>query len=115
MASGSTQGSIVIYRMRTYAIVRESLQRFNEFFEEHLLHTQLRHGARLVGRWSTEDDRVVAIWEYDSRDDYERIQRAVTLDPATARAQEVRVTLPQLFTSMTETFMTSTLTEGPRS
>lgn len=99
----------MIYRMRTYAIVRENLGRFNEFFEEHLLPTQVRHGARLVGRWSTDDDRVVAIWEYDSRDEYDRIQRAVTLDPATASAQSVRASLPQLFTSMTETFMVSTL------
>ena len=52
----------MIYRMRVYEVVRENLDRFNQFFKDHLLPTQLRHGARLVGRWSTEDDRVVAIW-----------------------------------------------------
>jgi hypothetical protein len=57
----------------------------------------------------TQDERVVAIWEYESRADYHRIQKAVTADPATARAQAIRSGLPQLFTSMTETFMTSTL------
>lgn len=104
----------MIYRMRTYQVVTENLDRFNEFFEQHLLPTQLRHGARLVGRWSTEDGRVVAIWEYDSRTEYERIQKAVTADPATVHAQQVRAGLPALFTSMSETFMTSTVREVPR-
>lgn len=99
----------MIYRMRTYQTVLENLARFNEFFEQHLLPTQLRHGARLVGRWSTEDGRVVAIWEYESRAEYDRIQRAVTADPETARAQQIRATLPTLFTNMTETFMVSTI------
>ena len=93
--------------MRTYQAVPESIDRFNAFFEEHLLPTQLRYGARLVGRWSTEDGRVVAIWEYDSRAEYDRIQKAVELDPETARAKEFRATLPPLFTSLGETFMSS--------
>jgi NIPSNAP protein len=99
----------MIYRLRTYQAVPENLDRFNEFFEQHLLPTQLRHGARLVGRWSTEDGRVVAIWEYESRAEYERIQSAVAADPETARAQQIRATLPPLFTNMTETFMVSTV------
>ena len=70
---------------------------------------QLRHGARLVGRWETEDDRVVAVWEYDDRESYDRIEAAVRADPDSWRAQERRRTdLPELFTSMEETFMTST-------
>jgi NIPSNAP len=101
----------MIYRMRTYQAVPESIDRFNAFFEEHLLPTQLRHGARLVGRWATEDSRIVAIWEYGSRAEYERIQKAVDLDPATAQAKAFRATLPPLFTSLSETFMTSTLTD----
>ena len=101
----------MIYRMRVYEVVRENLDVFNRFFTEHLLPTQLRHGAQLIGRWSTYDGRVIAIWKYESRADYERIQEVVTLDPATARAQAVRATLPRLFTAMTETFMTSTAVE----
>ncbi len=101
----------MIYRMRIYQVVRENLDLFNGFFAEHLLPTQLRHGAQLVGRWSTDDDRVVAIWKYDSGNHYERIQKLVALDPATGRAQAARATLPPLFTTMTETFMTSTLAE----
>lgn len=103
----------MIYRMRTYQVVPENIDRFNEFFEDHLLPTQLRYGARLVGRWSTEDGRIVAIWEYDNRAEHDRIQKAVTLDPETARAQALRRSLPALFTSMSETFMTSTLRRAP--
>jgi hypothetical protein len=99
----------MIYRMRIYEVVRESVERFNAFFEDHLLPTQLRHGARLVGRWATEDDRIVAIFEYDDRAAHDRIQAAVAADPASARAQAVRASLPALFTSYRETLMTSTL------
>jgi hypothetical protein len=57
----------VIYRMRIYQAVPENLPVFHEFFRAHLLPVQLRHGSRLVGRWETEDGRVVAVWEYDDR------------------------------------------------
>jgi ribosomal protein S18 acetylase RimI-like enzyme len=103
----------MIYRMRSYAVVPEQRATFDAFFSEHLLPAQQKHGARLVGRWATDDGRVVAVWEYDSRADYERIQAAVARDPASARAQAVRATLPPLFSSMSETFMTSTLPATP--
>ena len=64
-----------------------------------------RHGARLVGRWETHDDRVVAIWEYDDREAYERINSAVVADPASAVAQKYRATIGPLFTEREEAFM----------
>jgi hypothetical protein len=70
--------------MRIYDTVRENLPLFRDFFREHLLPVQLRHGARLVGRWETEDGRVVAVWEYDDRAACERIQAAVRRDPTRA-------------------------------
>jgi hypothetical protein len=98
----------VLYRMRVYLAVPASLPAFHEFFREYLLPVQLRHGARLVGRWESEDGRVIAVWEYDDRGTYERIEAAVRADPDSRRAQEYRRTaLPELFTSMEETFMTS--------
>jgi NIPSNAP len=103
---------MMIYRMRIYQAVPEYLGRFNEFFEMHLLPVQLRHGARLIGRWVTDDGQVVAIWQYESRSEYERVQNAVDLDPDTTRARERRATLPPLFSSVTETFMTSTRREN---
>jgi NIPSNAP len=75
----------------------------------HLLPVQLRHGARLIGRWETEDGRVVAVWEYDDRPAYERIESAVRRDPDSRRARQYRATLPPLITGQEETFMTSTL------
>ncbi len=99
----------MIYRLRVYQAVRENLPAFHRFFREYLLPVQLRHGARLVGRWETEDARVVAVWEYDDRAAYERIEQAVRSDLDSARAQEHRKTLGPLFTSREEVFMASTV------
>ncbi len=99
----------MIYRMRVYDTVQDNLPLFHNFFRTHLLTVQVRHGARLVGRWETEDGRVVAIWEYDDRQAYERIEAAVRSDPDSLRAQEHRATLPPLITAQEESFMTTTL------
>jgi NIPSNAP len=58
----------MIYRMRIYQAVPASLPAFHDLFRTHLLPIQQRHGARLIGRWQTDDDRVVAIWQYDDQD-----------------------------------------------
>jgi hypothetical protein len=55
---------------------------------------------------------VVAVWEYEDRAAYERIERAVSQDPDSVAAQEYRKTLGALFTSREEVFMTSTLLPG---
>jgi hypothetical protein len=99
----------MIYRMRIYRAVPEQLEPFHAFFRDHLLPVQLRHGARLVGRWQTDDGRVVAIWEYDSAEACARIMAAVARDPAAARAQQHRATLGPLFTEREEVMMRSTL------
>ena len=100
----------MLYRMRIYRAVPENLAAFHEFFRDYLLPVQLRHGARLIGRWQTDDNRVVAVWEYDDRQAYESIDAAVRDDPATQRAQEQRTRLPTLFTTKEETFMSPTIT-----
>jgi hypothetical protein len=101
----------MLYRMRVYQAVRENLPAFHEFFLTRLLPVQLRHGARLVGRWETEDGRVVAIWEYDDRTSCERIEAAVRADPDSQQAQQHRSHLPPLMTATEEVFMISTV--GP--
>jgi hypothetical protein len=98
----------MFYRMRTYRAVQETLGDFHRLFHEHLLPIQRRHGARLVGRWETEDHRVISIWEYDSRSEFQRIHRDVRDDPDTAVAQEIRRTLGPLFTDTDDTFMVGT-------
>jgi hypothetical protein len=73
----------VLFRIRRYTVVPTELEAFNAFFAEWLLPIQERHGARLVGRWASEDRAtVVAIWEYDGRAAYEEIQESVRRDPA---------------------------------
>jgi hypothetical protein len=95
--------------MRIYQAVTENLPVFHDFFRTYLLPVQLRHGARLVGRWETDDDRVVAIWEYNDAAAYEQIQAAVRADPDSERAQDRRAHLPPLITATEEVFMTATV------
>jgi hypothetical protein len=99
----------LLYRLRIYRAVPENLELFHEFFRTRLLPVQQRHGARLVGRWATEDSRVIAVWEYDSWDDYLRIANAVKEDPDSVAAEMFRESLPSLFSDREETFMTDTL------
>jgi hypothetical protein len=104
----------VIYRMRIYQAVPENLAVFHEFFRAYLLPVQLRHGARLVGRWETEDGRVVAVWEYDDRAAYERIEAAVRADTDSGLGRRRRSELPKLVLSPEETFMTATVVPAGR-
>jgi len=52
----------MLYRMRIYQAVTENLPAFHGFFRTWLLPVQLRHGARLVGRWEAEDGRTQTVW-----------------------------------------------------
>jgi len=105
----------MLYRVRRYAAVPERLAAFHDFFNAYLLPVQARHGARLVGRWETDDAEVIAVWEYDDKAAYERIAAAVRADPDSVKAREHRHTLGQLFTETHETFARSTVenTSGP--
>jgi NIPSNAP len=102
----------VLYRMRIYQAVPENLPAFHEFFRRWLLPLQRKHGARLVGRWETDDNRVVAVGEYDDRAAYQRIEAAVRQDPDLILAQQHRSLLPPLMTAREEVFMTDTLEAG---
>jgi hypothetical protein len=99
----------MLYRVRRYAAVPERLGDFHDFFNEYLLPVQVRHGARLVGRWETDDAEVIAVWEYDDKAAYERIDAAVRADPESAKAREHRHTLGKLFTGKHETFARSSV------
>ena len=96
--------------MRIYQAVPEYLADFHQFFQDWLLPVQQRHGARLVGRWETDDQRVVAVWEYDDEYAYARIDEAVRADPDSHAAQIYRrAELPEFFTGRQEVLMRSTL------
>jgi len=80
----------MLYRIRRYAAVPERLAAFNDFFSGYLLPIQVRHGARLVGRCETEEAEVIAVWEYEDKAAYERIDVTIRADPDSAKAREQR-------------------------
>jgi hypothetical protein len=101
----------MLFRMRIYQAVPANLPAFHDFFREFMLPVYQRHGARLIGRWETEDDRVVAIWEFDDREACERVQAAVESDPDFIAAIKHKETLPELYTEMKDVLMTSTVSD----
>ena len=97
--------------MRIYHVVEENLDVFRDFFLERLLPVQQRYGARLVGRWVTEQrDRVVAIWEYDSLETYQEISEAIRSDPDSLVTREDLLSkLPPLYQEREDVLMSSTV------
>jgi 8-oxo-dGTP diphosphatase len=54
----------MIYRRKVYKLIPERFEEFNAFFHTYLLPNQLKHGARLIGRWVTEEkNEIMAIWD----------------------------------------------------
>jgi NIPSNAP len=76
----------MIYRRKMYRVSPRILDDFNLHFNKTLLPTQLKYGSRLVGRWMSKESggevEVFAIWEYDSYEDYEKIEASVKSDVA---------------------------------
>lgn len=101
----------MIFRLRQYTVAPEKTAKFNAFFLEYLLPVQQRYGARLVGRWQTEDgSHIAALWVYDSVEHYEVIQEKVSSDSDSHETQEFRRReLDPLFTEKEERFMVSTV------
>ncbi|XXM72541.1 NIPSNAP family protein [Lysinibacillus sphaericus] len=97
------------------------VKEFNQHFNDTLLPAQLKHGARLIGRWKTSSDEeeveIFAIWEYDSYEDYEIIEGKVRSDgEQIKRVQEWfakmggREKLKESFFKIDQDFLESTLT-----
>lgn len=101
----------MIFRLRQYKVAPGKIDVFNAFFREHLLPVQKRYGGRLIGRWQTEYGKIiVALWVYDSIEQYQSIQAKVRVDPDSIKAQEFRRSkLNPLFTETEEAFMVSTV------
>lgn len=74
----------MFYRRKFYIVTSDFADIFNEHFNKTNLPNQLKYGARLVGRWMKANDNetteIFAIWEYDSYEDYERIEADVRGD-----------------------------------
>lgn len=103
----------MLFRRRIYRVRPEQVAPFTAFFEEYLLPNQLKQGATLIGRFVTEaQDEIMALWGYESYEQYERIREAVRQDPLHARAQERRRELGPLYESVREEFLTPTGSYG---
>lgn len=76
----------MFYRRKFYNVKSEFVEKFNEHFNKTNLPNQLKHGARLVGRWMKDNNdntvEIFAIWEYDSYEDYIEIENNVKSDVA---------------------------------
>ncbi len=99
------------FRIRRYQVVPGKTEAFNDFFLTRLLPVQQRYGARLVGRFQTDDGlQIIAVWVYQSCDHYKKVQRLVVEDADSIAAQEYRrQVLDPLFAETDESFMTSTV------
>ncbi|RDU37912.1 cytoplasmic protein [Neobacillus piezotolerans] len=74
----------MFYRRKFYIVKNEFVVVFNNHFNETNLPNQLKHGARLIGRWMVPNDEktteIFAIWEYDSYENYQEIEANIRSD-----------------------------------
>lgn len=74
----------MFYRRKYYVVIEDFINAFNEHFNQTNLPNQLKHGSRLVGRWMRQQNdktyEVFAIWEYDSYEEYLRIETEIKND-----------------------------------
>ena len=103
-----------------YNVNASIVNNFNNHFNNTLLPTQLKYGAKLVGRWMTQKNvgeiEIFAIWQYDSFEDYERIEHNVKSDKEhVQRVQNWfkkmggRENLKKLFIKIDEDFIETTV------
>lgn len=74
----------MIYRRKTYVVASSFVEEFNALFNDILLPSQLKYGARLIGRWhqlmDDETSEIFAMWEYDTFEQYEEIEQKIKSD-----------------------------------
>ena len=102
----------MVFRCRWYPVAPGRGEAFASFFRDYLLPVQQRYGATLIGRWQTDDGgRVLALWAYRSREEYEAIQTKVAADPDSSRAKAYRRDAlgDNLYTACEEYFLSSTV------
>jgi 8-oxo-dGTP diphosphatase len=99
----------MIYRRKQYKINPDRYHEFNKFFHTYLLPNQYKNGAKLVGRWVSENkEEVTAIWEYQSYESYQKIEEKVKSDELHHLAQEHRPKIKEIILESRQDFLTST-------
>jgi 8-oxo-dGTP diphosphatase len=99
----------MIYRMRTYTIILARLEAFNALFHRELEPIFIRYGTRTVGRWQDlERSRVVAVFEYDDLEHYQRSDAAVRSDPEYLAVMARAISDGAFYSVFEDVLMTST-------
>ncbi len=89
------------------------LETFNHFFHTYLYPNQLKHGAKLIGRWVNESQtEITAMWEYESVEHYHSIEKDIQQSELHRAAQEKRKENGHLFLECHEEFLSSTSEKG---
>lgn len=100
----------MLYRIRTYVINPNKLQAFNTLFYKYLLPNQLKFGATLVGRFVSQDKtKIIAIWSYQSMEQYQLIENKIKCTNLHKRAQAFRKQHDPLYINTLQEFFYNTL------
>ncbi|MGV3465371.1 MAG: NIPSNAP family protein, partial [Heyndrickxia sp.] len=100
---------MAIFRKKVYKVSQEKVQVFTDFFHEYLYPNQMKHGSKLVGRWVNEKrDEIMAIWEYESLEQYHKIEQKIRESELHRLAQEKRKELGNLYIESSQEFLTPT-------
>ncbi len=82
----------MFYRRKYYIVKSGFVEAFNKLFNNINLPNQLKYGSRFVGRWMKDNTNgtveIFAIWEYDSYEDYLKIEKNVRSDEAHVKRVE---------------------------
>ncbi|WP_200908475.1 NIPSNAP family protein, partial [Rossellomorea vietnamensis] len=93
----------------TYNINPEKLEDFNEFFHKFIYPYYLSCGARLLGRWvNASKTEILAIWEYNSMEEYREIEREIMSSNFQKVANIRRKELGALYIKSHQELLTST-------
>lgn len=99
----------MFYRKETYRVRPEKLNVLNKYFHEFVLPNQVKNGARLIGRWVTKgNDEVTVMWEYQSLEEYIKIEERVLKDEMYKCAQEQLRKIGPLYEDFSQDFLKST-------
>jgi 8-oxo-dGTP diphosphatase len=101
----------MFFRCERYIVAEGKADAFASFFVRQLLPLREKYGARLIGRWQTEDEtEVLTIWAFASREAAEEVDEQVRDDPGSAEAQVFQERyLDPLFHEMAEMPLYSTV------
>ena len=100
---------MAFYRKKVYKVLPEMVPIFTDFFHQYLYPNQMKHGAKLIGRWVNENqDEIMAIWEYESLEQYQQIEQNIRESELHKRAQQKRKELGNLYIESYDDYLTPT-------